>query len=652
MKKIVLMLSVAFSVISYSQNVQRDVLFTIDGTKYYTDDFARIYKKNLDLVKDESQKDLNTYLDLYIGYKLKVAKANKLGLQNGAQYLDELKSYRNQLAKNYITDSKVTNELVQEAYNRSQREINASHILILCDENAEPADTLKAFNKITAIKKRIENGENFDAVAKTTSEDPSAKDNSGNLGWFSVFRMVYPFETAAYKTPVGKVSNPVRSRFGYHLVKVNDARPNRGDIQVAHIMIMKAKDSADAEKPKKTIFEIYQKLQQGEKFEELAKQFSEDKSSATKGGVLNRFSSGMLSSEEFENTAYGLTKEHPVSEPVKTAYGWHIIKLMEKFPPKSLEESKKELEERISRDERSRLISNSLTDKLKKKYTVKTDAKMYDKAKSMVFDNVYEGKWDVPTDMKPYETTMLTVQDRSVSAADFLKYVKDNQKAKSGIKPVGKMVDALYDKYKDDEINKYYNDNLEKEFPEFASVVEEYRDGLLIFDLMDKEIWQRSKKDSLGLENFYNNLKEKPQWKTRAQAIILSSVKEDVTKKALAMLKKGKSIQEIKDKFNTKDKVDIMVSESFYEEGDSALPKDTKMVVGTSDVMKQGDYYYAVKIDKILPAGNKSLDECKGKIVNDYQQYLEQNWVNELKKEFTIDVDKNTFEKVKASLKK
>lgn len=652
MKKIVLMLVMAFSAISYSQNAQRDVLFTIDGNKYYTDDFARIYKKNLDLVKDESQKDLNNYLDLYIGYKLKVAKANKLGLQNGEQYLGELKSYRNQLAKNYMTDSKVTNELVQEAYNRMQREVNASHILILCDENAEPADTLKAYNKILAIKKRIESGENFDAVAKATSEDPSAKENSGNLGWFSVFRMVYPFETAAYKTPVGKVSNPVRTRFGYHLVKVNDARPNRGEIQVAHIMIMKAKDSADADKPRKTIFEIYQKLQQGEKFEELAKQFSEDKSSASKGGVLNKFSSGMLSSEEFENTAYALTKEHPVSEPVKTAYGWHIIKLIDKFPPKSLDDSKKELEERISRDERSHLISNSLTDKLKKKYTVKTDAKMYEKAKSMVFDNVYEGKWDVPTDMKPYEATMLTVQDRTIPASDFLKFVKDNQKAKSGIKPVGKMVDALYDKYKDDQINKYYNDNLENEFPEFASVVEEYRDGLLIFDLMDKEIWQRSKKDTIGLKQFYDNLKEKPQWKTRAQATILSSVNQDVVKKAMAMLKKGKSAQEIKEKFNTKDKVDIMVSESFYEEGDTALPKATKMEVGTSDVMKQGDYYYVVKIDKILPAGDKTLEECKGKIVNDYQQYLEQNWVNELKKEFTINVDKNTFEKVKASLKK
>src|SRR5690606_18429546 len=242
------------------------------------------------------QKDLDQYLDLFIGYKLKINKAYKLGLQNGSQYQTELRSYRNQLAKNYLTDSKVTNELVQEGYNRSLKEVNASHILLMLDENAAPADTLRVYNQMLDIRNRVLKGEDFGKLANQMSQDPSAKENNGDLGWFSAFRMVYPFESAAYKTPKGQISMPIRTRFGYHLVKVNDIRDNRGEVNVAHIMILKpvGGDAEAQAKARNTIQDIYKKLQQGESFAELAKQFSDDKSSSTKGGNLNRFGSGQL----------------------------------------------------------------------------------------------------------------------------------------------------------------------------------------------------------------------------------------------------------------------------------------------------------------------------------------------------------------------
>ena len=161
----------------------KEVLFTIDNHPYYTDEFVRVYNKNLDLVKDDSQKNLDNYLELFLGYKLKVEKANKIGLQNSVNYQNELKSYRNQLSKNYVNDSKVTNDLVQEAYNRVQKEVRASHILVLVDEGATPEDTLKAYNKILDIKKRIDNGEDFVKVAQQFSEDPSVKENNGDLGY-------------------------------------------------------------------------------------------------------------------------------------------------------------------------------------------------------------------------------------------------------------------------------------------------------------------------------------------------------------------------------------------------------------------------------------------------------------------------------------
>jgi peptidyl-prolyl cis-trans isomerase SurA len=260
LKNLFLGLFMIVALMSNAQSNSKEVLFTIDGKPYYTDEFIRVYNKNLDLVKDESQKDLNQYLDLFVGYKLKVNKANKLGLQNNTQYQNELKSYRVQLAKNYTTDSKVTKELVDEGYSRLLKEINASHILITVNENADPADTLVAYNKALGIRDRILKGEDFGTVAQEVSQDPSAKENTGNLGYFTSFRMVYAFENGAYKTPVGTVSMPIRTRFGYHLIKVNDIRDNRGEVSVAHIMILKTKDGVDVPAAKNTIEDVYKKL--------------------------------------------------------------------------------------------------------------------------------------------------------------------------------------------------------------------------------------------------------------------------------------------------------------------------------------------------------------------------------------------------------
>jgi peptidyl-prolyl cis-trans isomerase SurA len=255
----------SLNLISYAQNIKKETLFTIDSNPYYTDEFVRVYNKNLDLVKDESQKDLNQYLTLFVGYKLKINKAIQLGLQNGEAYKTELNSYRTDLAKNYLTDSKVTKELVEEAYTRSLKEINASHILITVDENAAPSDTLIAYQKISAIRNKAIIGEDFGSLAVQFSQDPSAKENNGDLGYFSVFRMIYPFESAAYKTEKGKVSNIVRTRFGYHILKVNDIRDNRGEVTVEHIMFLNPKEGTpiEKEKVKKNFEDIYKKIQQG-----------------------------------------------------------------------------------------------------------------------------------------------------------------------------------------------------------------------------------------------------------------------------------------------------------------------------------------------------------------------------------------------------
>lgn len=652
-KKVLLGLSLFISAVSFSQNATKEVLFTVDGTPYYTDEFIRVYNKNLDLVKDDSQKDLDNYLNLFIGYKLKVNKANKLGLQNGKKYQGELKTYRSQLSRNYLTDTKVTQELLDEAYARSKKEVRASHILFMVDENAAPADTLKAYNKAMDVYKKAKASEDFGKLAVQYSEDKSAKDNKGDLGFFSVFRMVYPFENGAYNTPKGDVSKPVRTRYGYHVIKVTDVRENRGDITVSHIMITKPKVDTEEEKAKakSTIEDIYKKLKQGEDFVSLAKQFSQDKSSAGAGGKLNRFSSGELSATDFEDQAFALKNPGDYSQPFETQFGWHIVRLEERHPAKPLEEVQADFEARIRKDDRSKLITASMNEKLRAKYQVKKDKKAYDRVVRAFNDKFYTHDWELPKDIDSYNEALLTINnDKKLTAKDFLTYANGQQKASMSLKPVSRLADMLLEKYIDEQLNIYYNDNLEAEFPEFAMVMEEYRDGLLLFDLMEKEIWEKAKNDSIGLEKHYKDNIAKYQWPARVEADIYSSTREDVIKKARKFLKKDKDAAYIKGELNKDGNIDIIEKSGTFEQKSTELPKVNEWKTGLSDVIKDGDYYYVIKTNKVLPAGPKTLEETKGRVINDYQQYLEGTWIDQLQKEFTIVVNKEAFARVKKQL--
>ncbi|QZL00527.1 peptidylprolyl isomerase [Flavobacterium psychrophilum] len=654
--KIIACFALAINSLAFAQSDKKEVLFTIDDKPYYTDEFSRVYNKNIDLVKDESQKDLNKYMELFVGYKLKINKANKIGLQNNEKYINELKSYRTQLSKNYTSDTKVTKALIEEGYNRSLKEIRASHILITVDENAVPADTLKAYNQAIDIRKKALVGEKFEDLAVTFSQDPSSKENKGDLGYFSAFRMIYPFETVAYNTKKGQISMPVRTKFGYHLIYITDSRENRGEITVAHIMILKSpkaeSEITTTEKAKATIQDIYTKLKQGENFESLASQFSQDKNSAPKGGLLPRFASGQLSSEEFENAAFALTKPKEYSAPFESQFGWHIVKLVEKQPIKKLSEMEKELDEKIRKDDRSRLITNSLTNKLRKKYTIVRNEKLYAQIKTLVTDKIYVSQWKLPANLKDYDSNLFKIENKSITGTQFLSILEAQQKSDLKIKPVGKLVDFVYQNFVDAQMTDYYNDNLEKEFPDFANVIEEYRDGLLLFDLMEKEIWEKAKQDTLALKKYYNANKLQYQWKNRAEVLVASSTKEGVAKEARKLLNKDQTDDFIKTTLNTKEVVNVMIKKENYEEGAENFPKKVDFKTGVSEIYKDGEFYFVNKVSKIIPASVKTFDEAHGRVVNDYQQYLEDNWVSNLKKEFKVNINQEVFERMKASMKK
>ena len=317
--------------IAFSINAQSDeVLMTIDGKQITKGEFEYLFLKNND-ADEITYDDVKDYLDLYVKFKLKVVEAESRKMDTTFAFITELDGYRSQLAKPYLTDREVDEYYLKEAYDRLKEEVEASHILVEVEKGATPEDTVKAYNKAMDIAEKARNGEDFADLARKYSDDPSSESNGGYLGYFKGFQMVYPFESGAYNTPVGEVSNPVKSSFGYHIIKVHNRRPSPGEVRVAHIMKMANEEASDKQKDnaEQMIYNIHAQIKAGKDFEEMAKNYSDDYATAENGGALNWFSTGQMV-KPFEKASFNLKNPGDISEPIRTQFGWHIIKLLDK----------------------------------------------------------------------------------------------------------------------------------------------------------------------------------------------------------------------------------------------------------------------------------------------------------------------------------
>lgn len=638
---IVLFLLVSIWVLGQKQNTE--ILFTVENTPITATEFIRVYNKNLDLVKDESQKDIDNYLDLYINYQLKLKEARRLKFDEEATYKREFESYKKQLLKNYISDAEVTDELVKEAYERLSFDINASHILVRID--ATEKDSTIAYNKIKEFRKRaLEEG--FDNVRALVHDGQQIYGEE--LGYFSAFKMVYDFETVAYETPVGEISQPFRTQFGYHIVHVKDKRPSRGEVTVAHIMVSLNQTDKDIDTEQR-INEIYRKFQQGESFESLAKQFSDDKSSANKGGVLMPFKGGQLSALEFEDVAFSLTEKNEVSKPFKTQFGWHIVKLIDKKPLESLDELKSEIQNRIQRDSRSKLINEALVKKLMAKYQIKTYPEIKPYFQSILSAEFFNRTWRIPEDLK--EGIALKIDSIAYTNKDFALFLEASQKNYVG-KNTGFdfIVETEYKNFVNNTITTYHETYLEYTNEEYAAILTEYRDGLLLFDLMEKEVWNKAAKDSVGLENYYNKNKATYIWNDRIDMVMASSASKADAEQVQKMLNESVALDDINTKMNNNNQK-IIFTKGIYQKDNDILPVDLEFSQGVSKIYSHNDAYHVVLINEVIPSTIQSLEEARGKVVNDYQNEIETNWLVELKSRFPVEVNEKILKKVKSQLK-
>ncbi|SNC75418.1 peptidyl-prolyl cis-trans isomerase SurA [Hymenobacter gelipurpurascens] len=737
---------------------KQPVVETLGTTQVPASEFSYVYRKNNSSAPEFGTKaSVAEYLDLYTNFKLKVLEAEQRGLDTTQAFKRELDGYKQQLAQPYLTEKSVTDKLVREAYDRMSKEVSASHILIRVQPDADPKDTLAAYQKATALRQRVTGGEDFAKVARETSEDPSARDNAGRLGYFTAMQMVYPFESVAYNTPVGQVSQPVRTRFGYHIIKVNDVRAAQGEIKVAHLMIRATPGmpKADSVTVKKKIDELYSRLtQRKENWEKLVAQFSEDAGSAANSGELPPFGTGRMI-PSFEEAAFKLQKPGDLSRPVQTPYGWHIIRLIEKQPIPTFEAMEPTLKSKVSKDSRSELNRAAFLKRVRTEnnFTENTAGKEYafTKADTALVNGRFKYVAPVapatPTKGKKAAVgdaqTLFTVQGKPYLVSDFLAYAQQHQKARPGSDARFTM-QQLYDQYVDETLTEFEKANLETKYEDYRMLVKEYRDGILLFQLMDEKVWSKAIEDTVGLQQYFAANQAKYQWEPRVQGTVISAASPDLLKQALQLQKAGRfqlknnlpapiafransvelpasvpaldelayrlgadetltvkivghvkkgeasalarrradrAVAYLRGKgvaanrvtaaaetraaastvsfeltttsplvlegiLNEKNPLAVQIQQRGFQKGENkAVDEFMTNGPGTYTTQKDGRYY-SVQIEKTLPAGPKTLAEARGQATSDYQNYLEKQWIEQLREKYPVTINQAEVDKL------
>ncbi|MCW3083809.1 MAG: PpiC-type peptidyl-prolyl cis-trans isomerase [Bacteroidetes bacterium] len=648
-KSIVLSFAFIATTTVFAQTNNDAVLMTVGNSKVTVSEFENVYHKNNNKETTADAKSLNDYVDLFVNFKLKVKEAEEMGLDTAKSFKDELAGYRKQLAQPYLTDKDVNEKLLQETYNRMQEDVHAEHILVKVSESALPKDTLIAYNKIMEYRKRILKGEDFATVARQSAKDgdPSAKDNGGDLGFFPAMQMVYPFETMAYNTKIGDVSMPVRTRFGYHIIKVIARRKAPGEVLAAHIMVkttpnMTAEDSINAYM---RITEIFNKLKAGAKFEDLAMQYSDDKASAKKGGELPWFGTYKMPAE-FEKAAFALQNKGDYSEPFKTKYGWHIVKLVDKRGLASFEDMKNDLKQKVGKDSRSQVGRSSLIAKIKTEYKFKENLKLRDEFYKVVDTTLFDGRWDGAKADK-MNKPMFNFNDKVYTQADFASFIKSHQ-SKRPKADLEMVVNQFYKQFVDEAAIAYEESRLDQKYPEFKALMQEYRDGILLFELTDEKVWSKAVKDTTGSKDFYEKNKMNYMWDERADAVIYTCADDKIAAQVRALMKKKKSDKDILAEVNKTSQLNLQIESRLFNKGENEF-LDKNWTPGTSaNIASEKDKKTViVVVNKLLKPEPKSYQDSKGMVTADYQNYLEKEWLKALKQKYPVTIDKNVLATVK-----
>ena len=640
---------ITIALIPFNLSAQKSdpVLFTVDKTPVHRSEFEYIYTKTNGKSADFSETSLQEYLDLYVKFKLKVKKAKDLQLDTIPQLKKELDGYRRQLADSYLIDKEVTEKLIKEAYDRSKQDVDISHILISIKSEE---DKEAAYQRAMDVKKRLENGEDFTTVAKEVSNDKSVARNGGNIGFVTVLfpNGFYPLESAAYTLPIGKLSDPILTSAGYHILKVNNRREARAQIEAAHILIRK-KDGVKPATIKSEIDSIYKELQGGADFAEMARKHSEDKTTAPKGGNvgifgINRYEKG------FENAAFALKADNDYSEPVETSVGWHIIKRISKkdIQPYNIEKSR--LETKVKKDDRFEAAKVAMIEKIKKENNFRENSEVLDKYINSLTDTFLTFKWKAPVE-KSEDVIFSLGKQNEVTLGQFTDYLGNASRKRLRMgrnADINEAARSLYSDFVNEQCLAHEEKQLEKKYPDFKALMREYQEGILLFEATKMLVWDKASQDSTGLEKFFQTIQGKYRWTDRAVTTTyrISADNKDKLPELRAFAAEH-SAEEVLAKFNTEDqKIILSADTKTFEKGRNPDLNSMDWTVGAlsqSEENKRTRTFKFLKIEDVLPPAEKSLKEARGYIVADYQDQLEKEWVESLRKEYKVKIDQKVF---------
>lgn len=632
------LLCLAFATPNYGQSPAKSdkknksvTLFSVNRKPVTTDEFIYLYKKNhQNPSEDYTREKIDEYLQLYINFKLKVEEARHRGLDTTSAFRREFNQYKDELRKPYLPGNGLTDSLVRLTYERLKEEISAGHILISLKPDATPEDTINAYNHIVELRQRATSGEDFRELATTYSEDPSAKMNRGDLGYFTAMQMVYPFENAAYVTPVGKISLPVRTRFGYHILKVYDRRPAREEVEVAHIMI-RTGEQTDNDQAKDKIFSVHEQLRAGRDWNELCNEYSEDPGSRENGGKLRPFRAGQMSNvPEFERVALELAVPKQYSDPLQTQYGWHIVRLERKIPLDSFEEMAPSLKNRVSRDERTQISRQALQKKLRADFKLIENEKVKSELFNIPDSLIWKGDFTA-SGKKTGSSELFTLAGKPYPVSAFANYIRQNVSASqrtSGSLP------GLYERFIDDTILELQEEKVLRDHPEYRFLLNEYYEGILLFEIMEKEVWNKASEDSVGQHKYFLQNEGKYTAGSRVRASMYSTADQTLLPALKILIEEGNAarIQE----YVSRNK--IRAESGYFTKEDKAVLKKVPAEPGIHSGENNGMYYIAW-LKEVIPAGTMSFDEARPTVIADYQNHLEAAWIADLKRKYPVKIN-------------
>lgn len=633
--------------LALSSNAKKNCIVKIGDHEYSTEEFERIYKKNNSQLNDESEiKSPEEYMDLFINYKLKVIEAQNRGMDTLSSFINELKGYRDELAKPYLTDISYTDSLVKLAYYRTVNEIKASHILINVNQNADPKDTLKAYQKAMDIRQKFLDGEeSFGNLAVQFSEDPSAKQNKGDLGYFNAFSMVTPFEDGAYNTAVGEVSKPVRTRYGYHLIYVTDLAPVENRYKVAHIMkIFRNRQNTAPEEEQYTneLKKVYEELNQGANWEEMVEKHSDDQGSISKGGNIG-YVTRSLNVVAFYDQVTQLSEAGEISKPFASPYGVHIVKLLETSAVDSFEDMKNELVEKVKKDpQRSQHSKSSFIGKIKKEY----DFKAYRENLEILRDYVNEAADSIhlPLDKELSILPLFQIEDSVLTVESFLSSLPKQNNSLPAFLVLEKLPEI-----ENSFVTAYEDSKLEEKHDDFRYIVQEYHDGILLFAIMQEEVWDKAVSDSIGLQNFYENNPNLYTWEKHFDGILYKGKTVEAIESLKSLMAQGISNPDSLLKSINKDQKILEYTKHKWEKGDNDV---IDFLYFNGEKPKTYSENLILSQGEMINAGEpKTLDQAKGLYISDYQDILEKRWIESLRNKYSIEINKRQLRKVKSLTK-